>query len=439
MSSALAIAAVSAALKDLLNNGLIDHDLSSIGSFTVTAQPPDRISTGQTEANQLNLFLYRVTPNQGWRNVGVPSRDARGARISNPPLALDLHYLLTAYGAADLNAEVLIGFAMQVLHETPVLMRQQLRTALAAPSPVDGAILPGPFGTLSAIDLADQVELLKITPVYLTTEDLSKLWTSMQARYRPSMAYMVSVVLIQSEAGATSAPPVIKRGPDDRGPVAQGAPAPALVSIRPAASDVLPAVRLGEDLVVSGSNLRIASATLQLESARLDIKRELVFTTAPGAGAGRLIVHVPSAAEDPSGMAGWAVGFYTAAIRIAEPNQPVWITNAVPVAIAPIVTVTPLAAPAGTVTLTVTCTPRLRPAQEAQARLLFGDASVKPESITTPALATEPTTMTFKIPGVAPGKYLVRLRVDGIDSLPIAISGSPPKLDFDPQQTVTVS
>ena len=100
---------------------------------------------------------------------------------------------------------------------------------------------------------------------------------------------------------------------------------------------------------------------------------------------------------------------------------------------------TPLAAPAGTVTLTVTCTPRLRPAQEAQARLLFGDASVKPESITTPAIATQPTTMTFKIPGVAPGKYLVRLRVDGIDSLPIAISGSPAKLDFDPQQTVTVS
>jgi len=146
MSSALAIAAVSASLKDLLNNGLIDHDLSSIGSFTVTAQPPDRISTGQTEANQLNLFLYRVTPNQGWRNVGTPSRDARGVRISNPPLALDLHYLLTAYGAVDLNAEVLIGYAMQILHETPVLTRQQLRTALAAPAPVDGTLLSGPFG-----------------------------------------------------------------------------------------------------------------------------------------------------------------------------------------------------------------------------------------------------------------------------------------------------
>lgn len=437
MSSALAIAAVTASLKDLLNDGLINHDLSSIGSFSVTARPPDRVTTGQTEANQLNLFLYQVTPNSGWRNAGLPSRDSRGARINNAPLALDLHYLLTAYGAADLNAEVLLGFAMQVLHETPVLTRQQLRTALAAPSPVDGAILPGPFGTLSAVDLADQVELLKITPVYLTSEDLAKLWTAMQARYRPSMAYLVSVVLIQSEARTTSALPVLKRGPDDRGPVAQGVPAPVLAGVRPAASDVLPAVRLGEDLVVSGTNLRSDVSTLQLENARLDIRRELSFTGSVVAG--QLIVHLPSVAEDPSGMAGWAVGVYTVAIRIAEPSRPVWTTNAVPIALAPLITVTPLASGPGTVNLTVTCTPRLRPEQEAQARLLFGDTAIKAESITTPATPTFPTTLTFKIPGVVAGNYLVRLRVDGIDSLPVTISGSPPKLDFDPQQTVTVS
>jgi hypothetical protein len=439
MSSALAIAAVSASLKDLLNNGLIDHDLSSIGSFAVTAQPPDRITTGQTEVNQLNLFLYQVTPNAGWRNAGLPSRDSRGARISNPPLALDLHYLLTAYGAADLNAEVLLGYAMQVLHETPVLTRQQLRAALAAPSPIDGTILPGPFGTLSAVDLADQVELLKITPVYLGTEDLSKLWTSMQARYRPSMAYLVSVVLIQSDARTTSAPPVLKRGPEDRGPVAQGAPAPALASVRPAALDVLPAVRLGEELVVTGTNLRSADAKLQLENVRLDIRRELAFTAASTAGAGQFVVHVPSVTEDPSGMAGWAVGVYTAAIRIAQPNQPAWTTNGVPVAVAPLIAVTPLTSAAGTVSLTVTCTPRLRQEQQAQVRILFGDTTIKPESITTPADPSMPTTLTFKVPSVVAGSYLVRLRVDGIDSLPVTISGSPPRLDFDAQQTVTVS
>jgi Pvc16 N-terminal domain len=439
MSSALAIAAVSASLKDLLNNGLIDHDLSSIGSFSVTAQPPDRITTGQTEANQLNLFLYQVTPNLGWRNAGLPSRDSRGARITNPPLALDLHYLLTAYGAADLNAEVLLGYAMQLLHDNPVLTRQQLRTVLAAPSPVDGTVLPGLFGALSALDLADQIELLKITPVYLGTEDLSKLWTAMQARYRPSMAYLVSVVLIQRAGATRSALPVLRRGPDDRGPIVQGAPAPVLASIRPAASEMLPAVRLGEDLVVRGTNLRAGAATLQLESVRLGIQRALPITTPPGPAAGQLVVHVPGVAEDAGAMSEWAVGVYTAALRIAAPDQPAWVTNGVPVALAPLITVKPLSAPAGTVSLTVTCTPRLRPEQEARAWLLLGDTAFPATAITTPANPSEPTTLQFTLPGVAAGAYLVRLRVDGIDSLPVTLTGSPPRLEFDPQQTVTVS
>ena len=136
MSSPLAIAAVTAALKDLLNDGLLNHqDLSSIGSFSVTALPPDRVTTGQNEPNQLNLFLYQVTPNLGWRNADLPSRNTQGARLSNTPLAIDLHYLLTAYGSQDLKAEVLLGYAMHLLHETPVLTREQLRIVLGALPP----------------------------------------------------------------------------------------------------------------------------------------------------------------------------------------------------------------------------------------------------------------------------------------------------------------
>src|SRR5262249_25797651 len=134
MSSPLAIAAVTAALKDLLNDGMLNHDLSSVGSFSISALPPDRITTGQTEPNQLNLFLYQVTANQGWRNIGYPSHDPSGTRIDNPPLALDLHYLLTAYGSQDLNAEILLGYAMELMHLTPVLPRAALRAVLA---PVD--------------------------------------------------------------------------------------------------------------------------------------------------------------------------------------------------------------------------------------------------------------------------------------------------------------
>ena len=116
MSNALAIAAVTAVLRDLLNNGLIQHDLAAtVGVVNVTSKAPDLITTGKDEPAQLNLFLYHVTPNAGWRNVGLPSRDARGDRLANPPLGLDLHYLLSAYGAQDFVAEMVEAFHGGVL------------------------------------------------------------------------------------------------------------------------------------------------------------------------------------------------------------------------------------------------------------------------------------------------------------------------------------
>jgi len=77
MSNALAVAAVSFVIVDLLNNGLIDRDISStgVGDVAVTALPPDRIDTTAQTQSQLNLFFYQATPNASWRNVGYPSRD----------------------------------------------------------------------------------------------------------------------------------------------------------------------------------------------------------------------------------------------------------------------------------------------------------------------------------------------------------------------------
>jgi len=145
MSNALAIAGVTAVIKDLLDGCLIDHNLANtMGSgVVVSALAPDSIELGNDTTRRLNLFLHQATPNVAWRNVGYPSRNAAGDRIRNPPLALDLHYLLTAYGTLDLEAEVLLGYAMQILHETPVLARAAIRTALNPPNPpVTGSLLP---------------------------------------------------------------------------------------------------------------------------------------------------------------------------------------------------------------------------------------------------------------------------------------------------------
>ena len=210
MSNALAIASVTAVLKDLLNNGVIDHQLSGVvGEVTVSALPPDRLLiAGQAETSRINLFMYHVTPNQGWRNVSLPSRNADGDRTSNPPLGLNLHYLLSTYGANEFDAEVLLGYAMQLLHETPVLTRESIRRTLAPASPVNGAALPPPLNALVASELADQVEQIRVVPETMSLEEVSKLWTAIQSHYRPTAAYQASVVLIESRRSARSALPV---------------------------------------------------------------------------------------------------------------------------------------------------------------------------------------------------------------------------------------
>ena len=83
MSTALAIAGVTAVLSDLLNDGLIDHNVSGALGSSVTVsrrwRPIAWCRSNGSEASQINLFLYQVTPNAGWRNDGLPSRDATGA------------------------------------------------------------------------------------------------------------------------------------------------------------------------------------------------------------------------------------------------------------------------------------------------------------------------------------------------------------------------
>ncbi|MGZ8323641.1 MAG: Pvc16 family protein, partial [Rhodoplanes sp.] len=67
----------------------------------------------------------------------MPSRSGTGGeRLTNAPLALDLHYVMIAYGRADFQAEILLGYGMHLLHERPVLDRAAIRRALN-PTPIE--------------------------------------------------------------------------------------------------------------------------------------------------------------------------------------------------------------------------------------------------------------------------------------------------------------
>ena len=102
MSSPLALAATTAVLRNLLDNGMVDAG-PAVGAITVTAVAPDLVKVDDPALGpRLNLFLHRVSPNGWLSNAGLPTRSGDGTRVTNPPLALDLHYLLTAYASERL-------------------------------------------------------------------------------------------------------------------------------------------------------------------------------------------------------------------------------------------------------------------------------------------------------------------------------------------------
>ncbi len=267
MSTALAIASVTQVLRDLLNNGIIDHDVTGVinGNVKVTSFPPDLVVTSNDEPAQLNLFMYHATPNQGWRNEHFPSVNAAGERITNPPLALNLHYLLTAYCSNELHTEILLGYGMQLLHENPVLGRDAIRSSLALPSPLNGTGLPVNLQSLATSKLAEQVEQIKIIPEVMNVDELSKLWTAFQSKYRPSAAYLATVVLIESTKSTRSALPVKARNVYVR-PFKQ----PVIQRIRSQASAIAPVLEnqkilQGYRLVLDGYNLNAENIQILID------------------------------------------------------------------------------------------------------------------------------------------------------------------------------
>lgn len=421
MSTALAIAGVSAVLRDLLTDGLVNHNVSgTIGStVTVSVLPPDRVVPANgTEASQLNLFLHQVAPNPGWRNEGLPSRDGTGRlRLSNPPLALNLHYLLSAFGAADLHSEILLGYGMQFLHETSVLSRQAIRTALTPSSPPGTALQRA----LADAGLADQFEQIKITPEHLNTEEISKLWTATQAHYRPTIAYQVTVVLIESTSPVRAPLPVLSRGPvvggRERGVVVQVGlipPFPTIEAVGPSSRQ--PFVRLGEGIALTGHHLDGGGRQVRLVNERFGIDESL---PASGASAStRLAFEIPTARA-----ADFPVGVYRVSARLIRPgeNDP-RESNRLALLLAPDLTGLPIGVTrdsAGAASFSLSFRPQLRSGQSVA--LLLGEQEIAPQPFAAPVPSLD-----FVVAGAPVGNHLARLRIDGIDSPIIDRAATPP-------------
>ena len=436
MSSALAIAGVTAVLRDRLNDGLVNHDATSaLGSTVkVSALPPDRVvAVNTSEQSQLNLFLYQITPNPSYRNQALPAYDGQGQhRLQNPPLALDLSYLVSAYTGADLHAEILLGYAMQLFHEFPVLTREMIRTALN-PSPDVGAALPPALRALADSGLADQLELLRITPLPLNTEEISKLWSATQSSLRPSAAYRVSVVLIEAQRPTRAPLPVLTRG--ERHPVTNRErgvvvgpsllpPLPALEAVVPAGE--LPVARLGGVIALHGHHLDGTSRQVRLVNERFEVD-ELLPASGPNVG-DRMELVIPAARA-----ADFPVGVYGVSARVIPPGETrARETNRLACIVAPHITNVPQSVArdgGGNAAITLTFTPALRLGQPAS--LLLGAREIAPESFVAPTGSLD-----FVVQDVELGDPLARLRIDGIES-PVVDRGQKPPVFFNHRVTIT--
>ena len=201
MSDYTAIGGVSRTLRTLL------LDRMETPAPQVTIAPPD-VAVDGVSGRRLNLYLYQVTENGYLKNQEIPGHGHPGA-YGHPPLSLDLHYLLTAYGSsetavdADLDAQQVLGDAMRVLHNFAIVTAGLEITKPAAGTVGDPILDPS---------LQNEFERVKITLQPATLEEFSKIWTALpQANFRRSVAYQVSVVQIESRRLRQLAMPVRTR------------------------------------------------------------------------------------------------------------------------------------------------------------------------------------------------------------------------------------
>ena len=416
MSSALGISAVTAVLETLLSG--VYNPGAGLGTVSVSAVAPDIVQTalgsGAEAQLQVNLFLHQVTLNAAWRNIDLPSLGADGSTVlKNPPLALDLHYLLTGYASQNCLAEALLGYAVQFLFETPVISRNQIRNvlseqALKSNPAIQSVLVKG----LSASGLADQIELIKITPATLGREEMAWLWTALKADYRPTFPFQASVVLIKDQKQLLSALPVLDRKVSARPSVLP--PLPTLTEVDPPNNQ--PAALLGDTVTVRGYHLAGVTGVL-LENSRLGVRQPITTLSNAGDSSFQITLNIAPPALPP--------GVYILSAQAPSPSEPgVVATNSLPLAIAPAITVWPAAITPdaqGNANVKITCSPDVWPGQ--QVFLLIGSRAAPADAFTTPT-STPSFTFSSLTPTTTP--VPLRLRVDGIDSPIINMTASPP-------------
>jgi hypothetical protein len=417
MSSALALAAVTATMQAALRTV---YNSSVLGTVDVSAIAPDLVESTHGIGNGahpvVNVFLHQVTPNAAWRNMDLPSLAVDGAtRVKNPPLALDLHYLLTAYASENTHAEALLGYAILMLHENPILPRTVITQLLGSLSNT------AYHNALQDAGVASQIEMIKIAPATLGREEMAWLWTALKADYRPTFPFQVSVVLMRNDNPAAYSLPVLTRNI-----VVQPGGVAQLLAVQPPC-DQSP-VAAGDTVEITGTSLNGASAIIvtnpvtyvsyQFAPATNDLTNTLLRFEVPDV-----------AAQMPCGVCQVSLEFTDSSGNPAQQTNSVVIGISISIAAAP----APTAETNGAGTkITLTCDPQVQARQKVSLSLVSQSGG---NSQGAPAVSfTGPTaSLSFQFPSVlAADTYAAYLVVDGV------VTPTAQNWSFTPPDTLTV-
>jgi hypothetical protein len=404
MSNVLAVAAVTSTIRYVLDRAVQADRPGAVGGANVTTVRPAALATGDlAQTAGLNVWCYLATPNHAVAADDVPARRPDGSVAGRPVAALDLHYLVTCYGDdALLEPQRLLARAALALRTTSMLTRDVVARAVAHYSAsADTAFLAG-------ADLADDVELVKLAPVPLSLEEMSKLWGVLDTPYLLSLTYVATAVVVTSSVVPAAAPPVGRR-------VVHVGPA-----IRPRVDGVtvdggqpgVPAAT-GAILVVRGGALlpRTGTATVAIGTTSLP----------PAAGATPAALQVTLGPDVPAGLHMVSVRHASTPGADGSPARVVAVSNGVPLVVRP--SVTSVTSTEHTVTIGVN--PSVRAGQDV--RLLLtrlvpaGPNDTQERTFAFSLLSAQsPPVAVLTVPRseLLPGAWLVRLQVDGVQSKP---------------------
>ncbi|MGL4622377.1 MAG: Pvc16 family protein, partial [Chroococcidiopsis sp.] len=289
------------------------------------------------------------------------------------------------------HAEVMLGYAMNLFHQVPVLTRDDIRKALKKLQESQDSLEKA----LATSDLAAQIEQIKIIPQSTNIEELSKLWSALQSQYHPTVIYQISVVLIEAQRPTKSPLPVATRN------------LVALHFNRPSIKSISPQMPIaGTKITLTGQNLQaeIVEVSFGVEPPISPLKADI--------SAKQIQVTLPAALKAGINTVQVLHKLYFGTTSADEPHRG-FESNILPFMLAPRISL-----PATPVTrgqnLTVSL---IEPpiSREQRVTLIIGDRaiSIPPRPVDTAPI----TTLDVPIPDNFPtGTFLVRLRVDGAES-----------------------